>query len=129
MLVREQEGERFVEALLRLRRGEGGKVLGKYVGQRRAPAGFDEPEHLRDRPCLPRRGHDPSEGLDHGMGGSLAQQPEVAVFALGLAGGLQGGIMDPKFVAAAFGMTPEATVIYLADRVDSGCLDPNGGAV
>ena len=28
--------------------------------------------------------------------------------------------MDPKFVAAAFGMTPEATMIYLADSVDPG---------
>ena len=28
--------------------------------------------------------------------------------------------MDPKFVAAAFGMTPEATMIYLADSVDLG---------
>jgi len=26
--------------------------------------------------------------------------------------------MDPKLVAAAFGMTPEATMIYLADYVD-----------
>ncbi|MET9030446.1 hypothetical protein ABZW96_33235 [Nocardia sp. NPDC004168] len=28
-------------------------------------------------------------------------------------------MMDPKLVAAAFGMTPEATMIYLADHVDS----------
>jgi hypothetical protein len=26
--------------------------------------------------------------------------------------------MDPKLVAPAFGMTPEATMIYLADHVD-----------
>lgn len=26
--------------------------------------------------------------------------------------------MDAKLVAAAFGMTPEATMIYLADRID-----------
>jgi hypothetical protein len=26
--------------------------------------------------------------------------------------------MDPKLVAAAFGMTPEATMIYLADAND-----------
>jgi hypothetical protein len=26
--------------------------------------------------------------------------------------------MDPKLVAAAFGMTPEATMIYLADYID-----------
>jgi hypothetical protein len=26
--------------------------------------------------------------------------------------------MDPKLVAAAFGMDPQATLIYLADRVD-----------
>ncbi|MCW8103428.1 site-specific integrase [Streptomyces tauricus] len=31
-------------------------------------------------------------------------------------------IMDPKLVAAAFGMDPEATMIYLADRVDPGRL-------
>lgn len=30
--------------------------------------------------------------------------------------------MDPKLVAAAFGMDPEATMIYLADRVDAGRL-------
>ncbi|ANP56711.1 hypothetical protein AVL59_22945 [Streptomyces griseochromogenes] len=30
--------------------------------------------------------------------------------------------MDPKLVAAAFGMDPEATLIYLADRVDPGRL-------
>lgn len=26
--------------------------------------------------------------------------------------------MDPKLVAAAFGMDPEATMIYLSDRID-----------
>lgn len=31
-------------------------------------------------------------------------------------------IMDAKLVAAAFGMTPEATMIYLADYVDAGRL-------
>ncbi|MFJ8026029.1 hypothetical protein [Streptomyces sp. NPDC096311] len=30
--------------------------------------------------------------------------------------------MDPKLVAAAFGMDPEATMIYLADRIDPGRL-------
>lgn len=30
--------------------------------------------------------------------------------------------MDPKLVAAAFGMDPQATLIYLADRVDEGRL-------
>jgi hypothetical protein len=30
--------------------------------------------------------------------------------------------MDPKLVAAAFGMDPEATMIYLADHVDPGRL-------
>jgi hypothetical protein len=30
--------------------------------------------------------------------------------------------MDPKLVAAAFGMDPEATMIYLADHVDAGRL-------
>ncbi|MFF9091446.1 hypothetical protein ACF1BE_34870 [Streptomyces sp. NPDC014991] len=30
--------------------------------------------------------------------------------------------MDPKLVAGAFGMDPEATMIYLADRVDPGRL-------
>ncbi|MFI2257411.1 site-specific integrase [Streptomyces tubercidicus] len=30
--------------------------------------------------------------------------------------------MDPKLVAAAFGMDPQATLIYLADRVDPGRL-------
>ncbi|MFD1829839.1 hypothetical protein ACFSJS_09190 [Streptomyces desertarenae] len=29
---------------------------------------------------------------------------------------------DPKLVAAAFGMDPQATLIYLADHVDEGCL-------
>ncbi|WP_241266673.1 hypothetical protein [Streptomyces scabichelini] len=28
--------------------------------------------------------------------------------------------MDPKLVAAAFGMNPQATLIYLADRIDPG---------
>jgi integrase len=32
--------------------------------------------------------------------------------------------LDPKLVAAAFGMDPEATLIYLADHVDAGRL-PN----
>ena len=27
-------------------------------------------------------------------------------------------MMDAKLVAAAFGMTPEATMIYFADRID-----------
>jgi len=30
--------------------------------------------------------------------------------------------MDPKLVAAAFGMDPQATLIYLADRVAPGRL-------
>ncbi|MEV7027428.1 hypothetical protein [Kitasatospora sp. NPDC093558] len=30
--------------------------------------------------------------------------------------------MDPKLVAAAFGMDPEATMIYLADHVEAGRL-------
>lgn len=30
--------------------------------------------------------------------------------------------MDPKLVAAAFGMNPEGVMIYLADHVDSGRL-------
>jgi hypothetical protein len=30
--------------------------------------------------------------------------------------------MDPKLVAAAFGMDPQATLIYLADHVDPGRL-------
>ncbi|MFD5635591.1 hypothetical protein ACFWJM_15830 [Streptomyces sp. NPDC127077] len=30
--------------------------------------------------------------------------------------------MDPKLVAAAFGMDPEATMIYPADHVDDGRL-------
>lgn len=30
--------------------------------------------------------------------------------------------MDPKLVAAAFGMDPEGVMIYLADRVDEGRL-------
>ncbi|MGW5129071.1 hypothetical protein ACWEQ7_34535 [Streptomyces sp. NPDC004069] len=30
--------------------------------------------------------------------------------------------MDPKLVAAAFGMGPQATLIYLADRIDPGRL-------
>ncbi|MGW0315152.1 hypothetical protein [Streptomyces flavidovirens] len=30
--------------------------------------------------------------------------------------------MDPKLVAAAFGMDPQTTLIYLADRVDPGRL-------
>ncbi|MFI0451479.1 hypothetical protein [Actinomadura sp. 6N118] len=30
--------------------------------------------------------------------------------------------MDPKLVAAAFGMNPEGVMIYLADRVDPGRL-------
>ena len=38
--------------------------------------------------------------------------------------------MDPKLVAAAFGMDPEGVMIYLADRVHDGLLpsDDNGGA-
>ncbi|MFE3652395.1 hypothetical protein [Streptomyces sp. NPDC059122] len=31
-------------------------------------------------------------------------------------------IMDPELVAAAFGMDPQATLIYLADRIDPGRL-------
>ncbi|MFB7421541.1 hypothetical protein ACFC1L_44100 [Streptomyces sp. NPDC056210] len=30
--------------------------------------------------------------------------------------------MDPKLVAAAFGMDPQATLICLADDIDPGCL-------
>ncbi|MGP4087838.1 hypothetical protein [Streptomyces sp. KR55] len=30
--------------------------------------------------------------------------------------------MDPKLVAAAFGMDPQATLIYLANHVDPGRL-------
>jgi hypothetical protein len=30
--------------------------------------------------------------------------------------------MDPKLVAAAFGMNPEGVMIYLADRVDDSRL-------
>jgi hypothetical protein len=30
--------------------------------------------------------------------------------------------MDPKLVAAAFGMTAEAVMIYLADHIDDGRL-------
>ncbi|MFD7780005.1 hypothetical protein [Streptomyces sp. NPDC059753] len=30
--------------------------------------------------------------------------------------------MDPKLVAAAFGMDPQATLIYLADHLDPGRL-------
>ncbi|MFF2146984.1 tyrosine-type recombinase/integrase [Kitasatospora sp. NPDC058190] len=33
--------------------------------------------------------------------------------------------MDPKLVAAAFGMDPEATMIYLADHVEAGRLPAN----
>ncbi|MEV6056494.1 hypothetical protein [Streptomyces sp. NPDC052107] len=33
--------------------------------------------------------------------------------------------MDPKLVAAAFGMNPEGVMIYLAGRADSGRL-PDG---
>jgi hypothetical protein len=32
--------------------------------------------------------------------------------------------LDPKLVSAAFGMDPQATLIYLADHVDAGRL-PN----
>ncbi|WP_206281770.1 hypothetical protein [Streptomyces agglomeratus] len=32
--------------------------------------------------------------------------------------------IDPKLVAAAFGMDPQATLIYLADRVDPGRVLP-----
>jgi hypothetical protein len=31
--------------------------------------------------------------------------------------------MDPKLVAAAFGMDPQATLIYLADHVDPGRME------
>ena len=31
--------------------------------------------------------------------------------------------MDPKLVAAAFGMNPEGVMIYLADHVDEGRLN------
>ena len=31
--------------------------------------------------------------------------------------------MDPKLVSAAFGMRPEAVLIYLADHVDVGRLE------
>jgi hypothetical protein len=39
--------------------------------------------------------------------------------------------MDPKLVAAAFGMDPEGVMIYLADRVHDGLLpsDDNDGVV
>lgn len=30
--------------------------------------------------------------------------------------------LDPKLVAAAFGMDPQAALIYLADRIDEGRL-------
>lgn len=30
--------------------------------------------------------------------------------------------MDPKLVAAAFGMDPESVMLYLADRIDPGRL-------
>jgi len=30
--------------------------------------------------------------------------------------------MDPNLVAAAFGMDPKGTMIYLANHVDEGCL-------
>ena len=33
--------------------------------------------------------------------------------------------MDPKLVSAAFGMRPEGVLIYLADHVDTGRLQPN----
>ncbi|WP_152990541.1 hypothetical protein [Sphaerimonospora mesophila] len=32
--------------------------------------------------------------------------------------------LDPKVVAAAFGMTAESVMIYLADQVDAGRLPP-----
>jgi hypothetical protein len=32
------------------------------------------------------------------------------------------GTMDPKLVAAAFGMNPEGVMIYLADHIDPGRL-------
>jgi hypothetical protein len=35
--------------------------------------------------------------------------------------------MDPKLVAAAFGLTPEAVMIYLADHVDEGRLTDQQG--
>jgi hypothetical protein len=31
-------------------------------------------------------------------------------------------ILDPKVIAATFGMTAESVMIYLADRVDQSCL-------
>ena len=34
--------------------------------------------------------------------------------------------MDPKLVAAAFGMNPEGVMIYLADYIDDGRLPPAG---
>jgi hypothetical protein len=34
--------------------------------------------------------------------------------------------MDPKLVAAMFGMDPEGVMIYLADRVDPGLLPGSG---
>jgi len=34
--------------------------------------------------------------------------------------------MDPKLVAAAFGMKPEGVLIYLANHVDDGRLPPTG---
>ena len=34
--------------------------------------------------------------------------------------------MDPKLVAAAFGMNPEGVIIYLADYIDDGRLPPAG---
>jgi hypothetical protein len=40
-------------------------------------------------------------------------------------------IMDPKLVAAAFGMNPEGVLIYLADHVDeprlAAAVRPPGG--
>jgi hypothetical protein len=36
--------------------------------------------------------------------------------------------LDPKLVAAAFGMDPQATLIYLADHVDQGRLPLPDGA-
>lgn len=35
--------------------------------------------------------------------------------------------MDPKLVAAAFGMDPEAAMIYLADNADEGRLPLSDG--
>jgi hypothetical protein len=35
--------------------------------------------------------------------------------------------MDPKLVAAAFGMNPEGVMIYLADHVDAGRLSAGSG--